>query len=121
MSQDDHRRGRDSSERKRTSYLKFLKEKRSELLSNDPALNKKDAMRAVVAAWNELSPEEKRSYRTGEERVMPPAVRRRSEDEPPLPRKRPLYQAPEEPPVHPLQALGRVLKALASYFLVRPI
>jgi len=122
MSLEEARRSRDSSERKRTPYLAFLKEKREELLSSDPSLSKKEAMRVVVAAWNDLTPAEKRGYKVQEEPLSPPAVRSRSGgDRTPQPRKKPLYEQPEEEPPNPLLVLGRVLKALASYFLVRPI
>lgn len=121
MSLEEARRARDSSERKRTPYLAFLKEKREELLSSDPSLSKKEVMRTVVAAWNELSPAEKRSYKVREEPLSPPTVRSRSGDRTPQPRKKQLYEQPEEEPPNPLLVLGRALKALASYFLVRPI
>lgn len=121
MSYEDSRRYQDSSERKRTPYLVFLKAKREELLSTDPSLSKKQVMSAVVAAWKELSPAEKRGYKIEEEQVSPPAVRSRSGDRTPLPRKRPLYEQPEREPPNPLLVLGRALKALVNYFLVRPI
>lgn len=77
-------------------------------------------MTAILAAWNQLSLDEKRRYRAGQG-DKPAKVRNRSGDDTLLARKRQCYSRRQEEQLSPLQFLRKVVKVLTDYFLVRPI
>ena len=116
----DTRFSHTNNTRKPTPYLTFLKQMRAELLSSHPSLSKKQIMTAILAAWNQLSLDEKRRYREGDGNTTS-KVRNRSGDDAILTRKRRCCGRRQEELLSPLQLLRKIGKVLTDYFLVRPI
>ena len=126
---------------KSNPYLAFMREKRGELLAQDPTASRKKVMKAVSTAWNNLSPIEKKGYKeleTPPQEVNPLGKKRESDEQSyEEPKKRPkVRQAvdayeqpgyaynswqPDHGEMNLFEALGSALKAVANYFLVRPL